>query len=237
MSSPPASPVANANARALLAGASGLVGSLCLRKLLGGSSFAKVTAVARRPLGVADARLEVILTDLGQLAQVPAVPAGAALSALGTTIAKAGSQGAFRQVDHDGVVSFARWARQGGATTFVLVSSVGAAAGARSFYLRVKAETEDAVNELGFSRTVILRPSLLLGTRHDRRTGEAIAQTVLPPLNPLLLGPLRIYRAIAAETVAAAMVAAASASQPGKFVWHHDEIVAAAGAAHLGVAA
>jgi uncharacterized protein YbjT (DUF2867 family) len=217
-------------ARAVIAGATGLVGAACLRKLLGSAEFARVTAVARRPLGVADARLDVVVGDFDALATVPPVPARAGICALGTTIAKAGSQAAFRKVDHDAVVAFAQWLRQAGTTTFVLVSSVGAAPDARSFYLRVKGETESAVAALGFDRLVILRPSLLLGPRPERRLGESIAQSVVPVLNPLLVGPLRIYQAMQGETVAAALVTAAAGSQPGRHVWHHDEIVAAAGA-------
>jgi uncharacterized protein YbjT (DUF2867 family) len=221
---------ADSSARAVIAGATGLVGAACLRKLLGSAEFAKVTAVARRPLGVADARLDVVVGGFDALGTVPPVPARAGICALGTTIAKAGSQAAFRLVDHDAVIAFARWLRQAGTTTFALVSSVGAALDARSFYLRVKGETEAAVAALGFDRLVILRPSLLLGPRPERRLGESIAQAVVPALNPLLLGPLRIYQAMPGETVAAALITAAAGRQPGHHIWHHDEIVAAANA-------
>jgi uncharacterized protein YbjT (DUF2867 family) len=146
------SPDAGAERRVLLAGASGLVGGLCLRQLLAGALVDEVVAVARRPLPVTDRRLRVIVTEFDQLAQVPAVPARAALCAIGSTIAKAGGQEAFRKIDRDVVVAFARWARAGGARTFVLVSSVGAAPDAHTFYVRVKGEAEEAVGSLGFPR-------------------------------------------------------------------------------------
>jgi uncharacterized protein YbjT (DUF2867 family) len=125
-------------------------------------------------------------------------------------------------------MDFARGARRGGVTTFAMVSSVGASARSRSFYLRVKGETEDAVAALGFSRVVFLRPGLLVGPRPERRPGERLAMAVVPALSPLLLGPLRRFRALPAADVAAAMVAAATDSTPGRHVWHRDEIVAAA---------
>ena len=137
-------------------------------------------------------------------------PAEAALCALGTTIKQAGSQDAFRAVDHDAVLAFARAAVRAGCRTFVLVSSVGADRSARNFYLRVKGETEEAVAALGFARFVALRPSLMLGERGDRRPGEAVAQAVMPVIAPLLAGPLRRYRGISADAVAAAMIAAAT---------------------------
>jgi uncharacterized protein YbjT (DUF2867 family) len=213
---------------ALLAGASGMVGKLCLPRLLANPAFTQVTAVARRPLPTTAPRLAVVVTELDRLAGTPPVPARAALCALGTTIAKAGSQDAFRKVDHDGVVAFARWAAAGGASTFVLISSVGADPRSSTFYLRVKGETEEDVASIGFRRFVVLRPGLILGAREERRTGEAIAQAVMPAIGALLVGSLRRYRGIAAEQVAAAMVAAAADPTPGRLVWHHDEMTAAA---------
>jgi uncharacterized protein YbjT (DUF2867 family) len=213
---------------ALLAGATGMVGKRCLERLLAGTAFPTITAIARRPLAVTAPRLRVVVTELDRLGETPPVPARAALCALGTTIAKAGSQDAFRKVDQEGVLAFARWARAGGASTFVLVSSVGADAGSRTFYLRVKGETEAAVAELGFARTVVLRPGLILGARDERRTGEAIAQAVMPALGALLVGSLRRYRGVTADDVAAAMAAAAADPAPGRLIWHHDEITAAA---------
>jgi uncharacterized protein YbjT (DUF2867 family) len=195
--------------------------------LLATPAFDGVVAVTRRPLDLTDARLNALVTSFDQLPGQLPVNARAALCALGTTIAQAGSQQAFRQVDHDAVLAFARWARAGGASTFVLVSSVGASAAARTFYLRVKGEAEDALARVGFPRLVILRPGLLLGQRRDPRPGEAVAQKVVPWLNPLLAGRLRRYRSISAQTVANAMVSAATSSEPRHLLWEHDEIAAA----------
>jgi uncharacterized protein YbjT (DUF2867 family) len=209
----------------LLAGASGLVGGRALERLL--AAVGGVVAVVRRPLDRApDGRLRTeIVEDFRGLEARPAVPAVAACSALGTTMAQAGSQAAFRAVDHDAVLSFARWALAAGARTFVHVSSVGADPRARSFYLRVKGEVEQAVAALPFRRVVALRPGLLLGDRGGRPV-ESLARAVMPLLNPLLRGGARKYRAIPADLVAAALVAAAASDAPGRLVWGHDEIVA-----------
>jgi uncharacterized protein YbjT (DUF2867 family) len=220
--------MANANETVLLAGATGLVGGTCLRLLLTGSAFDRVLAVVRRPLPATHERMQVLVTELDALAGHPPAPARAGLCAVGTTMAKAGSKEAFRRADHDAVLAFARWARAGGAGTFVAVSSAGASPTARNFYLRVKGETEQALSQVGFPRLVILRPGVLLGERSEVRLGEAIGQALLRRINPVLRGPLRPYRAIPAEQVAAAMITAASADEPGRHVWHNEEIAAAA---------
>ena len=222
---------AAADRTVLLAGATGLVGGLALRRLVDSGAIDQVVVISRRPLPSTPDRTRVIVADFDRLDEVPPIPARAALCALGTTIKKAGSQAAFRAVDHDAVVAFGRWARRGGADCFVLVSSVGAAAGAGNFYLRVKGEAEQAVAALGYPRFVCLRPSMLLGARSEHRPAEAFARVLVPVLNPLMLGPARRYRAISADTVAAALIAAAENRRPGHAVWEHDQLQAAAGGA------
>jgi uncharacterized protein YbjT (DUF2867 family) len=207
----------------LLAGATGLVGGLAVPHLLAPGAFARVVVLARRPLPRREA-VEVRVVDFAHLHREPLVEAEAAVCALGTTIARAGSREAFRAVDVDGVLAFARWARETGVSTFVLVSSVGADPAASSFYLRCKGEAEERVAAMGFDRFVALRPSLLLGRRGEKRSGEAIAQRIAPLASPLLVGPLRRYRAVDADVVAAAAARAALDRTAGRFVWEHDEL-------------
>src|SRR4051794_3778188 len=109
----------------LLAGATGLVGGHALERLLASPAFEGVVAGGRRPPTRPAARLRAEVLDLAALADRPPVAAAAACCALGTTMARAGSQAAFRAVDHDAVLAFARWAQAGGVQTFAHVSSVG----------------------------------------------------------------------------------------------------------------
>jgi uncharacterized protein YbjT (DUF2867 family) len=84
---------------------------------------------------------------------------------------------------------------------------------------------EEGVGELGFDGFDFLRPSLLLGKRKGRyRLGEHLAQMLSPFYNPMLGGPLRRYRAISGDTVAAAMVALAAHPAPGRHVHEYDTI-------------
>jgi uncharacterized protein YbjT (DUF2867 family) len=212
----------------MVAGATGLVGRSLVEQLCGSAHCKNVVALTRRPLEFESDKLHVRQVDLARLDDEQAPRADVACCALGTTIATAGSQHAFRRVDHDYTLAFARFAERGGARRFLLVSSVSADAGSANFYLRVKGEVENAVRVLPFEALVILRPGLLLGDRRESRPAEAIARAVAPWLNPLLLGPLAKFRSIRADRVAAAMVAAATDERSGVTVLETPAIEALA---------
>ncbi len=219
---------------ALIAGASGLVGGFLLRQLLDAPEYDRVVALGRRPLDLAHPRLVQVTADFAALDQVAAnLRCDDAFCCLGTTIRQAGSRDAFRAVDHVAVLAFAWAARRGGAARFFAVSSLGADARSRIFYNRVKGETEAALEVLGFKTLAIFRPSLLLGSRRESRPGERLAAAVMWLADPLLLGPLRPYRAIRAETVARAMIRC-SLGQDGRgvLIFPSDEIEDLGGFGH-----
>ena len=110
----------------------------------------------------------------------------------------------------------------------ILVSSVGASRQSGNFYLRVKGEVEDAFEQSGYARLDILRPSLLLGARAERRPAEALAQRLAPAANWLLHGRLKPYRAVDADVLAQAVVALALRQEEGVFAHGYADIVAAA---------
>jgi uncharacterized protein YbjT (DUF2867 family) len=211
---------------AVLLGATGLVGGHCLELLLGDAEYGRVVVLGRRASGRAHPRLDERVGDVERLLDEHASGFGGAdvFCCVGTTIRAAGSQEAFRRVDHDLPVHAARVASGAGARHFLLVSAAGADAGSRVFYNRVKGETEAAVAALPFAGVALLRPSLLLGNRAERRPAEALAQKVAPLLSPLLRGGLRKYRAIHAATVAAALVRLAKEGVRGTVVVESDQI-------------
>lgn len=200
----------------LLAGATGLVGRAVIDLALALPTLCAVHAVARRRPGwaTADTRLHWLTADFAALPALPA--ADAALCALGTTIGVAGSQSAFRAVDHDAVLAFAQAAHTAGVRRFALVSALGADARSPVFYNRVKGEVEQALETLGFDTLVIARPSLLLGDRaalgQPRRSGEDLAQRLGRPLAALV--PRR-WRPIEASVVAQALWRRLGEAGPG----------------------
>ena len=200
----------------LLAGASGFVGGLALTALLDAPDIARVFAVTRRPLGREHPRLANRIVAFEQMqSQLKGLTCHAALCTLGTTIRQAGSEQAFRQVDIDSVLTFARTAKAAQAQRFVVVSSAGADRTSKNFYLRTKGEMEEALQGLGFASLDLLEPSLLLGWRGEIRPAELLGSVFMPLVNPFLTGKREPWRAISARTVAAAMVGALRSGRKG----------------------
>jgi uncharacterized protein YbjT (DUF2867 family) len=197
---------------AWLAGGSGLVGGALLRLLLRDAAFAKLVSVGRRRLPLEHPKLTQAIADFSSPDAFDALEAPeVAFSCLGTTIRKAGSQEAFRAVDHDAVLTFARAARKRGARAFLHVSALGADPRSRVFYNSVKGQVEEAVARLGFESVYALRPSILDGEREESRPAERAALVVARALGPLL----GRYRPTPVEAVAGAMVALARSPAPG----------------------
>jgi len=126
--------------------------------------------------------------------------------ALGTTMKKAGSKQAFLNVDLHAVVQIAQRAKDAGAKNFAVVSSIGANAQSGNFYLRTKGQMEEALKQMNFERLVIVRPSLLLGNRNEKRLGEDVGKMLYRLFQFLFVDRLRKYRGIEALNVARAMI-------------------------------
>jgi uncharacterized protein YbjT (DUF2867 family) len=187
-----------------LFGASGLVGSRCLRRLVETPSLERIVVAGRRPLETdqrpGDGRLVERVIDFDRLAAfADSVRSDAVICALGTTIKKAGSKERFRRIDLEYPFAIARLALQEGARHFLLVSSLGADASSRIFYNRVKGELEEAILALPYDAVTIVRPSLLMGDRDEFRPGEEVAKRLK------FLFPAR-YRPVDADAVAATLV-------------------------------
>ncbi len=193
----------------MLAGASGLVGGHLLRLLLEDQRWTRVVSLGRRELLVQHPKLEQLVTQFPAVGDLPAVDD--VFCALGTTIKRAGSQDAFRAIDHDAVVGLAQAAGHAGASSFLHVTAMGADPGSRIFYNRVKGETERDVARVGITTTVALRPSILDGSREESRPGERVGLLAMRALAPVL-GRFRPTRA---EDVALAMLREAADAVPG----------------------
>ena len=206
---------------ALLAGATGLIGSQLLPLLLASGRYGKVIVVGRRAVAVQHPKLVQVVAELDKLADVRLqLIADDVFCCLGTTIGQAGSKAAFYAVDYLAVVTLAALTAGNFAGQFLVVSSLGADENSRVFYSRTKGEMEAAVRELPFRAVHIFRPSLLLGARSSPRLGERGGAVLLGLARPLLVGGLRKYRPVAASAVAAAMLQAAE--DDGGGVQVHD---------------
>jgi uncharacterized protein YbjT (DUF2867 family) len=207
--------------KALLVGATGLVGSRLLDLLLQDPDYAEVHVLVRRPTGIAHPKLRERVVDFVHL-DATAMPAvDDAFCCLGTTIRAAGSREKFRGVDCTAVLDVARLALKAGARQFMLVTAMGANSSSRVFYNRVKGEVEDAVSKLGYRMVCIFRPSFLAGDRKQSRHGEQIALATLKRL-PFLLP--KKYRPVADVAVARAMIDAAKREEPGVHIIESDRM-------------
>jgi uncharacterized protein YbjT (DUF2867 family) len=211
------------NRTAWVAGGSGLVGGQLLAQLLSEPSYDEVCSAGRRELALRHERLVQKIVSFQSLeAAIP--PAADVFCCLGTTIKKAGSREEFRKVDYEYPLAIARAAHAAGARQLLVVTAMGADPGSRVFYNRVKGELERDLQSLGLGTLHILRPSLLLGPRQENRPGERAGAVFASLAGPLMVGPLRKWKAIEAAAVARAMVLLALRPSHGCHVYRSDEL-------------
>lgn len=205
---------------AVIAGATGLVGSYLTRILIEDAFFDRVYVLSRRRVEMMHPKLWVLPADFSS------VPEGTThvFCCLGTTIKTAGSQAAFREVDYEYPLALAKAAAAAGVKRYLVVSSVGAGVQASSFYLRVKGELEQGLRTLPFEALHIFQPSLLLGPRQEVRPGERWAAGFMRAFEWAMAGPLRKYRACPAPLLARAMAVSAERGPAGAHVFEYDEI-------------
>jgi len=185
----------------LVIGSTGLIGKKLIFEL--SKKDSEVIAIARRSISNLPENVSLLEINFDDFLENGILPSCDHIYiCLGTTIKKAGSQSEFKKVDFDYCVSFAKKAREAGATKISLVSSVGANPYSKNFYLKIKGEVEEEIKKIDFQSINIFRPSLLLGHREEGRFLEKIGQNLSSFINPLLIGSLRKYRAIKSSNVA-----------------------------------
>lgn len=200
----------------LILGASGLSGEHLLDRVLNEPCVRRVVAPSRRPLA-AHPHLDNPRGNLTEILARLEGPFDTVFCCLGTTLRQAGSESAFRAIDHDLVLAAAHRARELGVRHFVLVSALGADPQSRVFYSRLKGETEQALQAMDWPQLTIARPSLLLGPRREQRLLEWLAA----PVARLLLGK---WRAISACTLARALWRLALEEGHGVRIVESDEL-------------
>lgn len=203
---------------ALVVGATGLVGLRVVKKLLETDKYHKVRVLTRQPIPIQNPRLESIIFDFDN-PDSNLVWGDDIFCCLGTTMKKAGSKEAFYNIDFSYPLQIANMALANGAKRFAVVTAMGADAKSMVYYNRVKGEVEEALRDLGYESLLIFRPSLLLGSRPEKRIGEQIGEGLMKLLKPLIPNK---YRAVEAEKVASAMVLITLSSIRGTVVYESD---------------
>ena len=211
---------------ALIAGATGLVGESVLALLLEYDYYSKVISLQRGKAFYSHPKLVTIQTDFTNLDQINIPDITDVFCCLGTTIKKAGSKDQFKRVDFQYPLDLAHLAVQFRASHFLIITAMGADEKSLFFYNQVKGAIENRLSELtSLPRLSILRPSLLLGKRKEKRMGEGIGSGLAALLKPIMVGSLKKYQGIEATDVAKAMYAIATQSSvAGVKIYRSDEL-------------
>ncbi len=202
----------------IIIGATGLVGSQVLERLLKDPSVEKICAPTRRPMTIENPKLSnpSFSFDEFELNAELLSDAEDLYFCYGTTLKNAGSKTAFVRVELDQSEKIINVCLRKGVKRLFMVSSAGANPTSMIFYGKIKGQLEEFAKELvkqgKLAELVILRPSLLLGHREESRPGEALLKAVLKPLLFAFVGPLRSSKPVWAWQVASTLVKSAKVS-------------------------
>jgi uncharacterized protein YbjT (DUF2867 family) len=211
--------------KAVLTGATGLIGSELLNILLDSPDYDQITVVARSSTGIVHPKIKEVIIDFDELDKhAEEITGHAVFCCLGTTRKKTPDMAIYRKIDHDYPVKLAELAALNSVDQYHLVSAIGANSKASNFYTRFKGETEDDVKQSGVNSIFIYQPSLIIGDRKEHRPMEKAFKIISSIIDPLLIGGLKKYRSISAKVIAQAIFNQSIKNNEGIFVYPSDKI-------------
>ncbi|MCU0471805.1 MAG: NAD(P)H-binding protein [Bacteroidales bacterium] len=209
---------------AIVFGATGLVGNLLLEELINCGNYKAIRIFVRQTTDVSEPSVEEIITDFSLPESfLSKIEGNDLFICTGTTIRKAGSVANVEKIDRDLPAVVAEAAHKNGVKKIAVVSSIGADTNSKNYYLRIKGEMEENILKMGFEKTVIVRPSILLGERKEIRAGEIVGKAVMKAIQPVFTGKFRKYRPIHGRDVAKAMISLLE-KEAGKNIFESDEL-------------
>jgi uncharacterized protein YbjT (DUF2867 family) len=209
---------------AIIFGATGLVGNLLLEELIDSDKYKLIRIFVRQSTGISNPRVEEIITNFSLPdSYFERISGDDLFICLGTTIKKAGTVANVEKIDRDLPAMLAEAAFKNGVKRVVVVSSIGADPASKNYYLRIKGEMEESILKLAFEKTIIVRPSILLGERKEKRAAEIVGKAVMTAIQPVFTGKFRKYRPIHGRDVARAMISLLETGLEKK-VFESDEL-------------
>ena len=212
-------------AKAIIAGASGLIGRLLLENILQSPVYKDVTILVRNELPIKNPKLKQLVVNFDEPnSYAHEISGHAVFCCLGSTKKKTPDMAVYRKIDHDYPLLLSQLALKNGVEQYHLVSALGANAASSNFYSKMKGEVEADIKQVGLMCLHIYQPSLLTGERNEHRPVERLASAIAKLIDPLLIGGLSKYRSIPAKTVAGAIYKQSLINQEGIFVHPSDQI-------------
>ncbi|MEQ1310445.1 NAD(P)H-binding protein [Acinetobacter sp. XH1639] len=196
--------------KAIVIGATGLVGQALVEQLQQEDDFNVITVVVRKNSDKLKSYSKVnqlILEDFLLLNDEDVGTYTHAFSCLGSTIKQAGSKQAFYAIDYEINAHFADLIQDKN-IHLLIVSALGANAKSPVFYNKVKGELENYLKSLSMYKLSIFQPSLLIGKRSEVRVLEDVAQTLFKLVEKTWTKPFK-YKPVTAEQLAHTMLNAA----------------------------
>lgn len=210
---------------ALIAGATGAIGSVLLELLNDSDQYSEIHCIGRREPHISGEKIKVHIISYDELDRFNLHHSiDDVFCTIGTTIKIAGSAENFKKVDRDYVYQIGKLAQSLDVKTCTVVSAIGANAGSSHLYNQTKGEAEELLQGLDLQSLRFFRPSLLHGNRHEFRLKETIGFLVLTIMSPLLQGPWKKYRTIHVKQVAKAMYESAGRDYSDVQIFENDEI-------------
>ena len=189
--------------KAIILGATGLTGSHLLNLLLNDSDYDTIKVFTRKKLSMAHPKLEEHVVDLLKISDYTTeFRADVVFCCIGTTKAKTPDKDLYRAIDYGIPVEAAKLAKQNAIDHFIVISALGAKAESKVLYSKLKGEMERDVLAQKIEQTHFLQPSLIVGNRNEKRTGEDLSKQFMKLFGFLI--PTR-YKMIEARTIAKAM--------------------------------
>lgn len=211
--------------KAILVGATGLIGADLLNKLLASNYYSEVLVITRREIKNENIKFNQLIIDFEDIHKYETEIIGDdVFCCLGSTAKKTPDLKVYKKIDYQYPLDVAKIALKNGAKTYSLISAMGANVNSSLFYTRTKGEVERDLQLIPFLNINIYRPGLLDGKRKEDRKIENLFIGFMRIINPILIGPLKKYRSIKAETVAAAMLNQANKKLKGAFIYPSNKM-------------
>lgn len=211
--------------KVILAGASGLIGSKLLSELIRSDEISEILLILRKSLGISDHKVRELIVNFDETESFSSEISGDIIfSCLGTTKSATPEPEDYRKIDMDYPLNIAKSGLKNGIKQFHIVSSIGADPKSSNSYLKLKGELEYELKKLNLPSLHIYQPSFLTGDRKENRLAEKIITPLIRVIDPLLIGPLKKYRSIKAETVAKAMLKQSLKDLKGTFIYPSIQI-------------